>query len=227
MRGVELQEQRVQGGGIMTVARFRPGRMPADGGDWHEAVHRAAFMADVDRLLERARQRPELIAQSPGAGYVINTGASAIALVAATAKTIMYVNAGASSNIDLCELCVGFDGVTASAVPALVEWTFSTKASNSVPGTGSTAFTPLQSRGWPTSASGNAGANTCTSEPTVQVSHRQWLVTPNGGLLIMQFPLGREPTGISSGAAISGIQVACRVTAPAVVNVRGYAEWEE
>lgn len=226
MSGVELHRQATVGGAIISLARARPGVMPADAGDWLEAVHRQSFLQSVDLMLARARQHPDVKAGVPGPGYIVNTGSSAIALSAATAKTILYINAGANVDTNLSELCVGFDGVTASNVPALVELVYGTKASNSTPGTGSTSFTPLQTRGWAVKSAAAAAANTCTSEPTVLTSHRQWLLTPNGGLLVVQFPLGKEPTAHNI-ASTSGLQIGLRVTAPAIVNVRAYTEHDE
>jgi hypothetical protein len=201
--------------------------LPASADDLREWVRRQEFYKRVGDHLAAARRRPDLIAGVPGNAYVVNTGASAIALAAATAKTIFYINAPASNQPSLVELAVGFDGVTASNTPALVELVYGTKATNSTPGTGSTSFTPLQLRGWPAQASAQAAANNCTSEPTVLTSMKQWLLTPNGGLLVVQAPLGREPTGIASGTAASGNQIGCRVTAPQTVNTRGYVEYEE
>lgn len=226
MRGVDVLHQREVAGGVMTLLSARPGSLPADTADLREALGREAKIQDVRALLEKARQHPHVVASIPNGGYVVNTGGSAIALSAATAKTVMYVNSGANVDCCLSEFAIGFDGVTASAVPALVELTQGTKGSNSTPGTGSTSFTPLQVRGWPVKTAASTAANTCTSEPTVQTSVKQWLLTPNGGLLVMQYPLGKEPSGhnISSTA---GLQIALRLTAPASVNCRGYMEWDE
>lgn len=204
------------------------GRLPGDGFDYMEFVRRCEDYANVRRLIERARQEPRLVANQPGTSWVVNTGATAIALTpAATAKTIIYVNAGATDQPILTEVSIGFDGISASAVPALVEATYGTKATNSTPGTGSTAGVAVQQRGWPAQSPASAAAINCTAEPTVQTTGRFWLVTPNGGLLLLQLPLSREPTGVASGTALSGNQVGFRATAPAVVNTRGYVEIEE
>lgn len=225
--GFVLDRQTVEGGAVVTRMHRRAGTVaPADAADMREECHRADFMADIDRMLRKARQHRDIEASIPSQAYVVNTGASAIALAAATAKTIMYLNTAAASDLSVTELGVGFDGVTASAVPALVETLYGTAASNSTPGTGSTSFTPGQTRGWPTMSAATTAANACSSEPTVLTSHRQWLVTPNGGLIVVQFPLGREPTGLVT-AATAGKQLAYRVTAPAIVNTRGYVEFEE
>lgn len=226
MRGVELLDRAPVGDMIVNRLAARRGAMPADAADWRDALRREQSMADIYRLLDRAREHPGVVGQIPGPGYVVNSGSSAVALTASTAKTVIYINAG--SNVDAClaEFCVGFDGVTASAVPALIELVYGTKASNSTPGTGSTSFTPLQSRGWPVKTAAAAAANVCTSEPTVLTSHRQWLMTPNGGLLVVQFPLGKELTAHNI-ASTSGLQIGIRVTATATVNCRAYTEHDE
>lgn len=144
------------------------------------------------------------------------------ALSAATAKSIMSVIAGAADAATLVEFSVSFDGVTASAVPVLVELCQSTQATAGT----TTAFTPLQIRGWP------GGAATCTAgvnysaEPTVLTVVKQWWLTPNGGVLVIQQPLGREPQTIVAASTI-GKALIVRCTAPATVNVRGYLEYEE
>lgn len=163
----------------------------------------------------------------PGTAWTVSTGTTATALVAATGKTLIYVNSGATDQPILVELGVSFDGITSSAVPVLVELCFGTKASNSSPGTGSTTATFLQVRGWPAQTPASAGGVNCSTEPTVLTPIKQWLVTPNAGLLVVQFPLGRETTGVASGTAVSGNQFALRATAPAGVNARAYFEIEE
>lgn len=211
----------------MLFEATRPKRSyAADAADLREQIHRHDFYQRIDSYLRKARES-SLHMSVPGNAYVVNTGGSAIALGAATAKTVMYINAGAANQPSLGEFCVGFDGVTPSAVPALIELVFGTKATNSTPGTASTAFTPLQVRGWPSQASQNAAANNCTSEPTVLTSLKQWLLTPNGGLLVVQLPMGKETTAVASGTAVSGNQIGIRVNAPAAVNTRGYLEYDE
>ena len=226
MRGVEVLNQRLAGGALLSFLSVRHGALPSDPADLREALGREQKIQDVRDLIEKSRQHPRLVAAIPNGGDVVNTGGSAIALSAATAKTVMYVNSGANVDCCLSEFAIGFDGVNAAATPVLVELTQGTKASNSTPGTGSTSFTPLQVRGWPVKSAASAAANTCTSEPTVQTSVKQWLLTPNGGLLVMQYPLGKEPSGHNI-ASTAGLQIALRVTAPATVNCRGYMEWDE
>ncbi len=127
----------------------------------------------------------------------------------------------------LVELGVFFDGVTATAVPALIELVKSTNATNSSPGTNNTTVTPVQARGdGNTAGAGVAPAFTAfsasTSEPTVLVVLKRWLVPPTSGLLV-QAPLGREPAIIPIASTFMGLGL--RVTAPATVNVRAYMEF--
>src|ERR1041385_1124702 len=65
----------------------------------------------------------------------------AIALSAATARTVCGVKAHANSGIDLKKIQVSFDGVSATAVGVLVEVCYCTLATKS-PGTNSTSTTP-------------------------------------------------------------------------------------
>jgi hypothetical protein len=229
MRGLYERDAQVGADGSVAL-HFEVSRpklwLPEDPMDVQEAVRRHEFYRRVEEMLRRGRET-DFRNVVPGNAYVVNTGASAIALGAASAKTIMYINAAAANQFSLTEICVGFDGTTSTNTPVLCELCFGTKASNSTPGTGSTTFTPLQIRGWPAQASVQAAANNCSSEPTVLTSIKQWLVSPYGGLLVVLSPLGREPTSVASGTALSGNQVGLRTTAPQTVNTRGYLELEE
>lgn len=144
------------------------------------------------------------------AGYSVSTTA-AVALVAATAKSILGVSAPAQFGVDLKKYRVSFDGVTASAIPVLVELCYSTFATNA-PGTASTTRTPAQVYGRAITTGFTAASN-WTSEPTVLTVLDQWTLTPNGGLVIYDIPLGDTPdSAVSQGFVI-------RCTAPAAVNV--------
>lgn len=143
--------------------------------------------------------------------YSIITG-GAVALSAATAKSILGAKAHANSGLQLSAVRIGFDGVTASAVPVLVELCYATFASNE-PGTNSTSVTPAQKSGRRLTAGFTAG-KTWTTEPTVLTVLDEWLLTPNGGLVLLDLPLGTEyDTALGEGLLI-------RCTAPASVNVR-------
>jgi len=223
---MELLERRFHNGAIVSRCHSRH-PLVANTEDMHEAIHSHDLFKEIDEYLRKARANPDLVAAVPGNAYVVHSGGSAVSLSAATKKTLWYINAAAANQPSICEIAVAFDGVTASAVPALVEFCNGTKATNSTPGTGSSSFTPVQVRGWPAQASAQTAANTITSEPTVYTTNKQFLLSPNGGLLVIQFPLGREWTGLASGTSASGNQLALAVTAPATVNARSYSEHEE
>jgi hypothetical protein len=149
-------------------------------------------------------------------GYSVVTGA-AIALSAATAKSIIGVMAGASFGIDLQKYRISFDG-DAVAVPVLVELCQATFATNA-PGTNSTSLTPVQSYGRAI-AHGVTAASNWTSEPTVLTVIDEQLLTPNSGLEVYDFPLGNTPdSAVSTGFVL-------RLTAPATVNARATLKWE-
>lgn len=144
-------------------------------------------------------------------GYSIITG-GAVALTAATAKTILGVKAHANSGAQLKSFEVAYDGVTSSAVPVLVELCYATFATNA-PGTASTSVTPAQVYGRVLTAGFTAG-KTWTTEPTALTVLKEWLMAPDKGLVMYQFPLGQEPdTALGEGLVL-------RCTAPAGVNVR-------
>lgn len=144
-------------------------------------------------------------------GYSCQTE-GAVALSAATAKTIIGVKAHANSGLQLKGFFVAFDGVTASAIPVLVEVMYSTWATNS-PGTASTSTTVRQSYGRILTAGFTSG-KTWTTEPTVLTNIEEFLLTPNAGFVAYQWPLGQEP----DSALAEGFVIRCN--APAAVNVR-------
>jgi hypothetical protein len=146
------------------------------------------------------------------AGYSVTTGA-AVALVAATAKTVLFAVAPAQFGMDLKKYRLAFDGVTASAVPVLVELCALSAASNSVAGTGNTTATVNQVYGRAITAGFTGGYN-ASAEPTVLTPIDSFLVTPTGGTVLFDFPLGDTPDNdVSKGFAL-------RLTAPAPVNAR-------
>lgn len=143
--------------------------------------------------------------------YSVVTG-GAVALSAATAKSILGAKAHANSGLIVKEATVAFDGVTAGAVPVLVELCYCTFGANA-PGTNSTSVTPAQVSGRVLTAGFTAG-KTWTTEPTTITVIHEMLVHPQAGV-VYQVPLGDEPDcALGEGFVI-------RCTAPAAVNVRG------
>ncbi|GII87052.1 hypothetical protein Ssi03_50420 [Sphaerisporangium siamense] len=149
------------------------------------------------------------------ATYAIDTNGD-IALSAATAKTILNVIAASGGLVKITELSVSFDGTSSTAEPVTVELCASTQAGAGT----STSHTPLQVSGATRTVSAT-GARNYSAEPTVLTVRKRWLVHPQGGLLVVQFPLSREPQLAATGGW------ALRCTAPATVNVQAYLEFAE
>lgn len=143
-------------------------------------------------------------------------------VLTAGAKTSLMVIAAANSGLIVVEFGVSFDGVTASAVPATVELVSSTQA-----GAGTPVGTPtvIQNRGRVTGGEAPTVSGRYTVEPTVLVRHKAWFVPQFMGVLIVQFPLGREPEIDDSGGAIKAYGI--RINVSANVNAHVYMEVEK
>lgn len=135
-----------------------------------------------------------------------------VALSAATARSAIGVVAPAQFGVSLQGWQVAFNGVTASAVPVLIEVCRATFATNG-PGTNSTSATVQQDRGRAITA-GFTAAYSWTTEPTVLTVIESFLMTPNAGAIVYDYPLEREPDcDVSNGFVL-------RLTAPATVSAR-------
>ena len=139
----------------------------------------------------------------------------------AGAKTALMAIAPAGHGLAVTELSVSFDGITSSAVPALVELVSSTQAGA---GTSGVAPTITQVRGRTTSGSAPTGGSNYTVEPTTLVSLKRWYIPQYNGVFVLQLPLGREIECDSSGGTIKALGIRINVTAN--VNVVGYMEVE-
>lgn len=139
------------------------------------------------------------------AGYAAEVGA-AVTLAAGTAKTVLSVIAPAQFGVDLTKIRIGFDGVTASAVPVVVELVYFTTDGTGTAGTVNQVYGRGITAGFTTKYNYSA-------EPTGATSLDRWTLTPNGGLVIYDWPLGSTPD-----TAVSNL-FGLRCTAPAVVNV--------
>ena len=89
--------------------------------------------------------------------YVCN--ADAVALAAATAKTVLQIATPSTTRARVCQLVVGFDGVTAANPPVLVELLRQTTAGTMTAQTPA----PLDSAA-PTSLA--TGSKNASAEPT-------------------------------------------------------------
>lgn len=153
-------------------------------------------------------------------GYKVDTSA-AVTLTAATAKTCLMVITPAQFGCALTHIEIGFNGSTPSAVPVFWEIVRSTNATNSTPGTNNTNENSniVQIRGRPITT-GFTAFSASTAEPTVLTRLAGDYLTPAGGLLVWDIPLGREfECDVSAGLGV-------RLTAPAGVDTRVLAQFE-
>lgn len=155
------------------------------------------------------------------AGFACTSGAAFA--VTSGAKTLLNLIASTTNQPIMTEFGVSFDGVTSSAVPALVELCASTQAAA---GTTGTVGTVTQIRGYPAYTAVSTVSGQYSAEPTVLTAVKQWYVPAFMGLFTIQSPLGREPWGLGT-ASTSMKGIAIRVSAPAAVNARGYLEFDE
>lgn len=143
--------------------------------------------------------------------------------VATTAKTLLYLKAGSTNPAVISAFGISFDGVTASAVPALVEMCSSTGATA---GTAGSIGTVKMIRGFPSWSPINTVSGQYSAEPGTLTPIQQWLVPAFMGSMMIQWPLGREPQ-LQTASATDMLGIAFRVSAPAAVNARAFLEWEE
>ncbi|MBG0818250.1 hypothetical protein [Planomonospora sp. ID82291] len=128
------------------------------------------------------------------AGYTALTP-STVSLTANGTKTILgaFVPAALGFGLDLKKIRIGFGGT--SGAPALVGLMVGPYTTNPPPETGTapaTPVTPQQVYGR-TIAPGFLAAHTWTAEPTGMTLIDSWLLTPNGGLVMYDIPLGDTP----------------------------------
>jgi hypothetical protein len=159
------------------------------------------------------------MASSPERLYVARSGTSAtnttaVALVAATAKTVLSVLGTANDTIGLKRVRVSFNSVTATDAPATVE-----VGIISTLGT-VTSFTPVQNTGRVLASSASAGYN-ATVEPTYQRVIDAMYVPLQQGLFEWWYPLGDEmQADVSQGF---GLRITAPVTASVLASIL-YAE---
>ncbi len=156
---------------------------------------------------------------STAAAYSLVTG-TPFALTAGAKTTLMAI-APAGHGLAMTEFSVSFDGVTSTAVPALVELVTSTQAGA---GTSGVAPTITQIRGRGTGGSAPTGGSNYTVEPTTLVSIKRWYIPQFMGTFAFQFPLGREMESDSSAGTIKALGI--RINVSANVNCVAYMEVE-
>jgi hypothetical protein len=138
-----------------------------------------------------------------------------VALAGAATKSLILLNPG-SREITLTEFAVSFDGSSAAASVGLEIYRVTTVGSPA--GTTGTAVSTFE--GLPAALS--TGLTALTTEPTTVAVLKEWYLTPFGGTLHIQSPLGREVINTTS-------RLGLRYVSPTGVspNARAFFEWEE
>ena len=147
------------------------------------------------------------------ARFTMRTGS--VALTAASTKSLILLNPG-SREVTLTEFAVSFDGSAAAASVGLEIYRVLTLGSPA----GTTGTAVLTSQGLPVALS--SGLTALTTEPTTVEVMKEWFLTPFGGTLHIQSPLGREVINTTS-------RLGLRYITPTGVspNARAFFEWEE
>lgn len=135
----------------------------------------------------------------------------------AGAKTLIKLITPTSFNIKIHEIGVSMDGVTASAVPATLEWGTSDETSAGT-SAGTAVTTQIKGRA---QAHGLTVGNNFTAEGTTYTIHAGVYVPQFMGILVLQNPLGLEPE--SPGDAADSFIL--RINVSASVNVLSWIKW--
>ncbi|MEK6443646.1 hypothetical protein [Pseudonocardia sp. T1-2H] len=154
-----------------------------------------------------------------GRTYTVNSGS--IALSASATKSLILLN----PTITFCvtEVGISFDSSASSAAVTVDLYRTTTLGAPA----GTTA-TFVKENANADSSSSNATASSLvnlSAEPTAVEVIRSFFVQPFGGLVVLQFPLGREPQMTGTTTQRLGL----RVTTPGAVtpNVRSWFAIEE
>jgi hypothetical protein len=138
------------------------------------------------------------------------------ALAAATAETLVQIRGVASLKARVVAWGVSFDSVTAADAPVVVDFLFQT-----TDGTGSAATEVAINPDEPVALV--TGFHSFSAEPTPGGILESYNVPPQGGMIVREYPPGREPMLTNATSSRLGI----RCTAPAVCNAVAWIQWEE
>jgi len=135
----------------------------------------------------------------------------------AGAKTVLKLITPNSFNLKVHEIGVSMDGVSASAVPATLEWGTSDEATAGTQN-GTSVTTQIKGR---TQAHGLTVGQNFSAEGTTYTIHNGIFVPQYMGIFVLQNPLGLEPE--SPGDAADSFLLRINVTAN--VNVLAWVKW--
>ncbi len=149
--------------------------------------------------------------------YVVRHPSAVIALVGGVPKTVLGFLAAALAPFRVIAWGVSFDGIVATNAPVDVEF----MSWDGTTGTGTETDASFQVGGAARGLQGVASFD-FSVEPTNVDRMKPYLVRPDGGLVIVQEPLGREMEQFRSA---NGIVMRCN--AAVSVNIAPWFEIEE
>lgn len=138
------------------------------------------------------------------------------ALAAATVETVLQLRGGTASKARLVAWGISFDGVTAGDDPVTV-----LLRRQSTDGTGSGANEYKFDEDNPTATV--TAFHSFTAEPTGSNTLERYLIHPQGGGIVREYPIGREI--VIDDVATSRLAITAQ--APQAVNVEAWMQWEE
>jgi hypothetical protein len=149
--------------------------------------------------------------------YSTRTGL--LTTTASTTKSLWLLNPAADFFV-IAQLSVSFKASAASDTVAIELYRTTTLGTPA----GTTATMVKVNRGADAAAPTTTGLTNLTAEPTAVEILADWEVQPFGGLLDLQYPLGREPLAPAVGARLG-----LRYITPAAVTpgIRSYAWYDE
>lgn len=143
-------------------------------------------------------------------------------VLTADTSSIMEIIGDADVTAKLVEFSISFNGISSTQAPILVKLRQITAT-----GTG-TACTEVAAQRSGKTAPQCQAKHTLTVEPTMvaTVALGQWYVHPQGGLLMVQYPLGREPV-ICDGVAATGLALELTSASSVTPTAACHMTWDE
>ena len=153
------------------------------------------------------------------AGIFTVTSEGAKTAASGTTKTLIELMGGTAVKAELLEFGVAFNGVTSTDPPILVElWQITASGT----GTAATRVSAGRSAQTPTVT----GKYNNTAEPTKGNRIGTWYLHPQGGSIVIQYPLGNEPV-ICDASTAQGLCLAFVSGTMTAASSTSYMVWRE
>lgn len=145
---------------------------------------------------------------------VYSTQAAGVTLTTAATKSLILLNPAVDGFV-VIQVSVSLDNVTTDAEPVLFDL-YRTVTLGTPAGT---TGTQVKFNDTSAATAGTTSLTSLTTEPTSVEILDSWYITPHSGLLVIQYPLGREPKAAAAGSRIglryttaSGVTPKCNAT---------------